>query len=121
MFFFIEEKDPVWRQYADELGVTAAMQRLEKAGYKSEWVAKAYGPDAGASFHLKGGKFNKSSCPYFDGWWQAGGFGAVQCSTAEDLFPGFIYYGMCRANHEGCPFYQNEQEKTNEQMLELYT
>ena len=106
MFFFIEEKESVWRQYMDELGMTAAIEHLERAGYKSAWITKAFGPEDGATYHPHGGKFHKSQCPYYEGWWWAGGFGAVHCNAVDELLPGFIYETMCGKCHTACPFYK---------------
>lgn len=108
-FFFVERKE-AWRRYADELGLTQMVEYLKSRGFGHEWPMKVYGPECGASWHPKGGAFHKSKCPYYEGWWWAGGFGAVQCSASGELLPGAVYERMCRKGHEGCPFYRERMK-----------
>ena len=112
--FFFDEKEPVWRQHMDELGLTAAIQRIERAGYKSAWVTKVYGPDQGATYHPGGGKYHKSQCPYYEGWWWAGGFGAVHCRAVSELLPGSVYCIKCEADHTSCPFFSSYSKETRD-------
>ena len=108
VFFFM---DPVWKPYMDELGMTCAVENLKRRGYRYEWVMKVFGPEDGASYHPKGGAFHKSKCPHYEGWWWAGGFGAVQCGAVPELLPGFVFDSTCQCRHEECPFYKIKEEK----------
>lgn len=102
MFFFMEG----WRKHAEALGLQKMCDDLKRKGYGHEWPMKVYGPEDGATFHSGGGKFHPSPCPFYEGFWWAGGFGAVQCSAAGELLPGAVYERMCRKGHEGCPFWK---------------
>ena len=100
MFFF----EPGWNRYARELGLQQMVDHLKSRGLRHEWPMKVYGPEAGATYHPGGGRFHKSPCPHYEGYWWAGGFGAVQCRAAEGLLPGAVYETMCEKGNEGCPF-----------------
>ena len=60
VFFFM---DPVWKPYMDELGMTMAIENVKSRGYRYEWITKVFGPENGASYHPRGGKFHKCNCP----------------------------------------------------------
>lgn len=120
MFFFYPGAEQTgterWRQYIQELGLQDVIDRMTERGHKCEWVTEVYGPSHGAEFHKGGGKFHPSRCPCYEGYWWAGGFGAVQCSNAPDgeLLPGAVYERMCRKDPTVCPFSrgQNRNERS---------
>lgn len=112
MFFFEES----WRQHAEALGLQQMSDYLKDKGYGHEWPLKVFGPEDGATFHPGGGRFHKSACPHYDGYWWAGGFGAVQCRVAGELLPGAVYETMCEKAKGECPFHcGGTDEKTKEE------
>lgn len=110
-FFFMEEKEPSWWRHKEELGLQQMSDYLKSRGYGYEWPLKVFGPEDGASWHPKGGSYHKSKCPCYEGWWWAGGFGAVQCQGAGERLPGAVYETMCAKGWEHCPFYGKEKWK----------
>ena len=112
LFFFFGEE--AWRQYTEELGLQQMSDYLKNKGYGYEWPLKVFGPEEGATFHQKGGRFHRSPCPCYEGYWWAGGFGAVQCSAAGELLPGAVYETMCGKGNLGCPFRKGEIDDIGE-------
>lgn len=110
MFFFMEE----WRKYAEALGLQQMSDRLKEKGYGYEWPLKVFGPEDGATFHPGGGKVHKSPCPHYEGYWWAGGFGAVQCRATQELLPGAVYETMCRKARGEYPFRERKDNDTRE-------
>ena len=108
MFFFDDASE--WQAYMEELGLNQAIRNLESRGHPSGWVTKIFGEADGARFHPGGGKFHRSECPRYDGYWWAGGFGSVQCGASRGLLPGLVYENVCSKNYPGCPFYRKQGE-----------
>lgn len=102
-----------WRQFAVALGLQQMSDYLKQNGYGYEWPLKVFGPEDGATFHPGGGKVHPSPCPCYEGYWWAGGFGAVQCSGAGELLPGAVYETMCGKDPVMCPFRERRTEDGN--------
>ena len=106
MFFFDEEKEPVWRKYTEELGIRQAEDYLKGKGLPAQWPSQVADPDDPYVFyHPQGKPWYRSQCGCYEGYY-LGGSGAVKCSAVGELLPGYVWDSMCRKDYEKCPFYQ---------------
>ena len=109
VFFF--DKDPVWRQYIDELGIQAVIDHLKSGGHPYEWPLLVADPrEKYTIFHPYGKGFScyRSDCHYYEGYYLGGSRSAVKCSACQDLLPGIVVDTMCHKHFTECPFYKKE-------------
>ena len=86
---------------------------MKERGHRCGWVSKVYGPEDGATFYPGSDRNYRSPCPCFEGYWWAGGFGAVQCSAAPKLLPGAVHFTRCEKDHEKCPYFQRREAEAD--------
>ena len=112
MFFFFEgEKEPIWRQYMEELGLQRDIDYLISKGRPWEWVLLIVEiADPYSVFEKQGKPHYVCQCPFMEGYWLHGGCGSVQCGAAGELLPGDVWYNICSRKHTACPFYKNKEE-----------
>ena len=109
MFFF--EREPVWRQHMEELGIQKVVDNLKRKGLPCEWPTEVVNPENVFALKAKvtAGCY-KSNCPHYEGYWLHGGAGSVECAAAGELLPGVVWYETCSKRHEECPFYKPKME-----------
>lgn len=109
--YFFENHEPPEIPFMEELGLRQIVDGMKARGHRCAWVTKVYGPEQGAIFHPGSDKWHGSDCPHFEGYWWAGGFGAVQCRAAGGLLPGTVHDTRCEKCHRICPYYKKYIEE----------
>lgn len=87
-------------------GFEQAKKRIERSGYKSDWINKNIAINEKSVIFIKQKKrlSSISKCPYFEGKW----FSSIKCSKCCVPIPGLHLDLTCSRGYEQCPFYKGE-------------
>lgn len=78
-------------------------EAIEAKGYGAGWVGKTCNVNNPLSFYHRA-KSNEANCPFYEGYWLDGVYGAVKCSCASGPLPGILKDVMCnKVAGDNCP------------------
>ncbi len=112
IFFFGTDK---WESIFPE--IIKVKEDLRKRGHCCEWLSKVCDITQFGAVYIKNGKTFKvyaSDCPYYQGHWLLGGFGATDCTAFDEPIPGIITDLHCSKDYTLCPAYRAKNTQIQE-------